>query len=90
MVAGSQPNFMENAPFLREFSKSQHFTSLLVHTGQHYHENMSGSFFQVLGIKKSDYHLNAGSGTHVSQTANIMIKFEEVCIREDPDLMIIH
>lgn len=89
LVAGARPNFMKIAPLLRALSSYPTIKSLLVHTGQHYDENMSGSFFRDLGIKEPDYHLNAGPGSHASQTANIMIKFEEVCLKEQPDMVIV-
>ena len=87
LVAGARPNFMKIAPVLRALEKYPHITPLLVHTGQHYDQNMSGSFFHDLGIKEPDYHLNAGSGSHAAMTASIMVKFEEVCLREKPDLV---
>jgi|SRR5690554_830653 len=89
LVAGARPNFMKIAPILRAFEKRSEIKPVLVHTGQHYDQNMSGSFFKDLGIKSPDYHLEAGSGSHANQTANIMIRFEEVCLKEKPDLVIV-
>lgn len=89
LVAGARPNFMKIAPILRAFERRSEINPVLVHTGQHYDENMSGSFFKDLGIKSPDYHLEAGSGSHANQTANIMIRFEEVCLKEKPDLVIV-
>lgn len=80
---------MKIAPILRAFESRSEITALLVHTGQHYDHNMSGSFFKDLGIKEPDYHLDIGSGSHATQTANIMIKFEEVCLKEQPDLVLV-
>ena len=64
----------------------QHF---LVHTGQHYDQLMSDSFFEDLEIPKPDAHLGVGSGSHAAQTAEIMRKFEEVLLREKPDVLIV-
>jgi len=89
LVAGARPNFMKIAPILRELEKLPQVQPILVHTGQHYDENMSGSFFKELGIKQPDYYLNCGSGSHAVQTATIMVKFEEVCIKEKPDLVLV-
>jgi UDP-N-acetylglucosamine 2-epimerase (non-hydrolysing) len=63
--------------------------SMLVHTGQHYDEAMSDRFFVDLNIPKPDVHLGVGSGSHAIQTAEIMKRFEEVLLRERPDLLII-
>ncbi len=63
--------------------------SVLVHTGQHYDEAMSERFFADLNIPKPDVHLGVGSGSHAAQTAEIMKRFEEVLLRERPDLLII-
>jgi UDP-N-acetylglucosamine 2-epimerase (non-hydrolysing) len=63
--------------------------NVLVHTGQHYDEAMSDRFFADLDIPKPDVHLEVGSGSHAAQTAEIMKRFEEVLLRERPDLMIV-
>jgi UDP-N-acetylglucosamine 2-epimerase (non-hydrolysing) len=89
IVAGARPNFMKVAPILRALENFPEIQALLIHTGQHYDDNMSGSFFRELGIKEPDYHLNVGSGSHASQTANIMIYFEEICLKEKPDLVLV-
>jgi UDP-N-acetylglucosamine 2-epimerase (non-hydrolysing) len=89
LVAGARPNFMKIAPILRAFQQYPQIQPVLVHTGQHYDDSMSGSFFRDLGIKAPDYNLNVGSGSHANQTAQIMMKFEDVCIREKPDLVLV-
>jgi UDP-N-acetylglucosamine 2-epimerase (non-hydrolysing) len=61
----------------------------LVHTGQHYDENMSGVFFRELGIRPPDINLGVGSGTHAVQTAGILIGFECVCEQERPDWVVV-
>jgi len=61
----------------------------IVHTGQHYDYAMSQAFFDGLKIPKPDYFLEAGSGSHAEQTAKIMVAFEEVCIDEKPDIVIV-
>jgi UDP-N-acetylglucosamine 2-epimerase (non-hydrolysing) len=62
---------------------------VLVHTGQHYDEAMSGSFFSDLGLPKPDVHLEVGSGSHAVQTAEIMRRFEAVVLGEKPDLVMV-
>lgn len=89
LVAGARPNFMKIAPILRSIENHQDLNAVLVHTGQHYDDNMSEAFFSGLGIRKPDYHLDVGSDTHAVQTASIMVKFEEVCLKEMPDMVIV-
>jgi UDP-N-acetylglucosamine 2-epimerase (non-hydrolysing) len=63
--------------------------SVLVHTGQHYDEAMSDRFFSDLNIPRPDVHLGVGSGSHAAQTAEIMKRFEEILLKEKPDLLIV-
>jgi len=67
----------------------ERFQHILVHTGQHYDEKMSKSFFEDLGMPKPDIDLEIGSGTHAEQTGRVMIEFEKVCIKEKPDMVIV-
>jgi UDP-N-acetylglucosamine 2-epimerase (non-hydrolysing) len=90
LVAGARPNFMKIAPILRAMEKySDQLSPMLVHTGQHYDSSMSGTFFDTLGIRSPDYNLEAGSGSHATQTAAIMVKFEEICLAEKPDMVLV-
>ena len=77
-VCGARPNFMKIAPLMRAFKANGGFETLLVHTGQHYDENMSRLFFDDLGIPKPDINLEVGSASHAAQTAEIMKRFEPV------------
>jgi len=88
-VVGARPNFMKMAPVLRELSKYTDLESRLVHTGQHYDESMSRVFFQDLKMPDPDFNLMIGSGSHATQTAEAMKRFEEVCERIKPDLVIV-
>ena len=76
IVVGARPNFMKAAPLLRLLNKDNYFKTTLIHTGQHYDKKMSDVFFQDLNIRKPDYNLNIGSGSHSEQSAKIIIKFE--------------
>lgn len=89
VVVGARPNFMKAAPLIREFRRRGTIEPLLVHTGQHYDENMSRIFFDDLELPEPDIHLGVGSGTHAEQTGKIMIAFDEVVRRERPDLVIV-
>lgn len=97
-VVGARPNFMKIAPIVEAIGKyneqhagdpAQHIESILVHTGQHYDEKMSQSFFNDLGIPKPDIDLEVGSGSHAEQTADIMKRFEPVLLKEDPDYILV-
>jgi UDP-N-acetylglucosamine 2-epimerase (non-hydrolysing) len=61
----------------------------LVHTGQHYDDNMSDTFFRDLELPVPDIHLGIGSGSHAEQTGRVMIEFEQVLMREKPHLVIV-
>ncbi len=97
IVAGARPNFVKVAPLIRwinrensrQASQRAKVDVKLVHTGQHYDEKMSQIFFQELGIPTPDLNLAVGSGSHASQTANIMSKFEPVCEDLRPDWVVV-
>ncbi|MFC2168333.1 non-hydrolyzing UDP-N-acetylglucosamine 2-epimerase [Acidobacteriota bacterium] len=97
IVAGARPNFMKVNPLIKQIenfntdqnSNSDRIDSLLVHTGQHYDNNMSALFFRELGIPKPDINLEVGSGSHAVQTANILTAFETVCEREKPNWVVV-
>lgn len=105
IVVGARPNFMKAAPMIaamREHNRkstalsagkqpveTEKIQTILVHTGQHYDEAMSGSFFVDLELPKPDVHLGIGSGSHAAQTAEIMRRFEEVLLQHKPDALIV-
>jgi len=88
IVAGARTNFMKIAPLINEFQKEK-INFKLIHTGQHYDYNISKLFFDALGIPEPYIHLNVGSASHAVQTANIMIEFEKVLIKEEPSLVVV-
>jgi len=89
-IVGARPNFMKMAPIIEAMNcYPGQIEHLLVHTGQHYDEKMSKSFFNDLGMPKPDIDLEVGSGSHAEQTAKIMVLFEKVCLKEKPDLVIV-
>ncbi len=88
-VVGTRPNFVKIASLVKEFSKHPDITNILVHTGQHYDEKMSDSFFRELEIPEPDINLGIGSGSHAEQTGRIMIEFEKVLLNEKPDLVLV-
>jgi len=89
-VVGARPNFMKIAPVIEEMRRrSDRIHSLLVHTGQHYDQSMSESFFEELQIPRPDINLEVGSASHAVQTARIMIEFERVIEAHRPDWVVV-
>jgi UDP-N-acetylglucosamine 2-epimerase (non-hydrolysing) len=88
-VVGARPNFVKAAPVLRAIQRLR-IRQTLVHTGQHYDRNMSDVFFTQLEIPEPDFNLEVGSGSHASQTAEIMRRFEPVVIGRKPDLALVY
>jgi UDP-N-acetylglucosamine 2-epimerase (non-hydrolysing) len=88
-VCGARPNFIKVSPLMRAFEVHGGFHTLLVHTGQHYDENMSKLFFDDLNIPRPDVNLEVGSGTHAAQTAEIMRRFEPVVLDFKPDYVLV-
>ena len=88
-VVGARPNFMKVAPLHRALEQNDRFQSKIVHTGQHYDEQMSDVFFRQLELPRPDVYLGVGSGSHAQQTARIMTAFEAVVQEEQPDLVVV-
>ena len=88
-IVGNRPQFIKLASVSRAIRK-RGYEEIIVHTGQHYDENMSDIFFEELGIPLPKINLNVGSGTHAQVTANIMSRLEDVVIDENPDAVIIY
>jgi UDP-N-acetylglucosamine 2-epimerase (non-hydrolysing) len=89
LVAGARPNFMKVAPLMQAFLSDPAIRPVLIHTGQHYDENMSGRFFRELGIPVPDHHLEVGPGSHAVQTAEIMKRLEPVFLSEKPAAVVV-
>jgi len=80
---------MKIAPLMHQLKGDTDIKPILVHTGQHYDSQMSGRFFEELGIPAPDINLEVGSASHAEQTAKIMIGFEKVCLEEKPDFVLV-
>lgn len=89
IVAGARPNFMKIAPIVRALQADGSMDWKIVHTGQHYDREMNDVFFEELGIPTPDVRLGAGGGSHASQTARIMVAFEELCVASKPDAVLV-
>src|SRR5260221_1584537 len=88
-VVGARPNFMKVAPLIWEAQRRGGIAVRLVHTGQHYDEKMSQSFFDDLRLPRPDVNLEVGSGSHAVQTAEVMTRFERVVLEERPELVLV-
>lgn len=77
LVVGARPNLVKAAALIRAFAERPRLRTLLIHTGQHYDDAMSGAFFRDLGIQAPRVQLRVGSGTHAVQTARIMTRLEK-------------
>lgn len=90
-VVGARPNFMKVAPVMAEMDHyPENFQQVLVHTGQHYDDNMSKIFFNDLNLALPDEFLNVGSGTHARQTADTLIAFEKIVSKHHPDWVFVY
>jgi UDP-N-acetylglucosamine 2-epimerase (non-hydrolysing) len=89
-VVGARPNIVKMAPVVARLrERLDGATHVVVHTGQHYDDSLSGVFMRELGMSRPDHFLGVGSGTHAQQTARAMERLEGVLMRERPDLVVI-
>src|SRR5881296_4081804 len=88
-VAGARPNFVKIAPLVREMRRHPTIVPLLVHTGQHYDEAMSGQLFRDLEIPAPDFNLEVGSASHAMQTAEVMRRLEPILLSTRPDVVLV-
>ena len=88
VVLGTRPEIIKMAPIIDEIIKREIDLTIL-HTGQHYDEEMSDNFFRDLEIPAPDYNIHVGSGSHAKQTALMMEGIEGVLIDEKPDIVLV-
>lgn len=89
-IIGARPQFIKAAAISHVVQQQSAIRELLVHTGQHYDENMSDIFFQELQIPKPAYHLGIGSGMHGAQTGSMLTEIEKVLVHEKPDFVLVY
>jgi UDP-GlcNAc3NAcA epimerase len=91
-IIGARPQIIKAAALSRAIKTKflDTLSEIIVHTGQHYDENMSQVFFDELNIPHPDYNLNVGSGSHGKQTALMIEKIEEILIKEKPDAIVLY
>ena len=89
-VIGARPQFIKAAAVSRVLRATPGLQEILIHTGQHYDENMSEIFFRQLSIPEPDYNLEVGSGTHAHQTGLMLEGVERVLFLEKPDYVLVY
>ena len=87
-ILGTRPEIIKMAPIIDEISK-RGINQVVLHTGQHYDEEMSDAFFKDLEIPTPDYNIHVGSGTHGKQTGLMMKGIEEILLDEKPDIVLV-
>ena len=87
-IIGARPQFVKMAVLSKEVRK--YHKEIIIHTGQHYDDQLSKVFFDQLGIPIPDYNLAIGSGTHAYQTGHMLIEIEKILIDQDPDFVLIY
>ena len=91
-VIGARPQFIKAAALSRAIRNKffEKIKEVIVHTGQHYDDNMSRVFFEEMEIPKEDYNLEVGSGSHGKQTASMILGIEELILKEKPDCVVLY
>lgn len=89
-VVGARPQFIKEAIVQKEMKKWPNIEEVLVHTGQHYDAKMSGDIFSSLEIDAPKYHLDINRGSHGQMTGKMLIKIEEVLLKEEPDVVLVY
>jgi UDP-GlcNAc3NAcA epimerase len=87
-VLGARPQFIKGKP-VSEFLKGR-MPEIIVHTGQHYDREMSAVFFEELGLPRPHYHLNVGSGSHGYQTGTMLMRIEEILLKDRPQAVVVY
>lgn len=88
-VIGARPQFIKAAPLSKEFH-DRGITEIIVHTGQHFDQNMSEIFFEELSIRKPTYNLNINSLTHGAMVGRMLEQLELIMIKENPDWVLVY
>ena len=87
-ILGTRPEIIKMAPIIDEIAR-RGIDQIVLHTGQHYDDEMSDAFFRDLEIPAPDYNIHVGSGTHGRQTGLMMKGIEEVLLDEKPDIVLV-
>lgn len=87
-VVGARPQFIKAAPVSAVLRRRHQ--EVLIHTGQHYDEDMSAAFFRSLRLPEPDYNLGIGSGGHGEQTGRMLVELERVLLSDRPDVVLVY
>ncbi len=88
IIVGTRPEIIKMAPVIRE-CKKRDITYFIIHSNQHYSQEMDSIFFRELELPTPHYNLGVGSGLHSNQTGNILIKMEPILLEEKPDVVLV-
>ena len=89
-IVGTRPQFIKAATVSRCIKQKSNISEVLIHTGQHYHPNMSDVFFAELNIRKPDYHLGIGGGSHGENTGRMIEAIEKILLQESPNWVFVY
>ena len=89
-VIGARPQFVKAAVVSRALREHKGTEEFLVHTGQHFDENMSRVFFEEMGISEPDANLGISGGGHGSMTGQMLIRMEELLVEQNPDYVLVY
>jgi len=88
-ILGARPQFIKASSLSREIKDHEDVEEIIVHTGQHYDDNMSSVFFDEMRIPKPKYYLGIGGGSHAEMTGKMLMAIEEILIKENPDWVVV-
>jgi UDP-N-acetylglucosamine 2-epimerase (non-hydrolysing) len=89
LIAGARPNFMKIAPLYHSLMRTEWANPRIVHTDQHWDENLSKLIFRDLGLPTPHFSLGAGGGTQGEVTAKVLVGYEKICLESPPDLTVV-
>src|SRR5574343_865956 len=89
-IIGARPQFIKAAVVSRAIQSNSNLSEILIHTGQHFDTNMSDIFFDELDIKKPDFNLKIGGGTHGQNTGRMLESIENILIEQKPDCVLVY
>ncbi|MBV9993095.1 MAG: UDP-N-acetylglucosamine 2-epimerase (non-hydrolyzing) [Alphaproteobacteria bacterium] len=89
-VVGTRPQFVKAFPLSRALQAAPDFREAMIHTGQHFDDNMSAVFFSELGIRPPDHHFSVAGTTHGAMTGDMLARIEQVLLSARPDAVLVY